>query len=302
MSIDGVLVVDKPQGPTSFDVVRGVRNALKVRKAGHTGTLDPMATGVLAICLGDATRIAQYLTDGDKAYEATIRFGAETDTLDAQGQVTAEFALPALSREVLETALGRFRGVILQTPPMYSAIKVGGKRLYELARAGEEVERKAREITVYTLEMRDFSANEVRVFVKASKGFFVRTLAQELGRSLGSGAHLVALRRVASGPFGLAQAVPLAEVVAKGPALASHVLSAQVALQSIPSVTVSAAQAAQVLHGVQVETSLQEGLVRVLGPEGELLAMADADHGRLKYRRVLAKSGPSRAETKTPVS
>jgi len=290
MSLDGVLVVDKPQGPTSFDVVRDVRNALKTRKAGHTGTLDPMATGVLAICLGDATRIAQYLTDGDKAYEAVIRLGAETDTLDAEGQVTAEFPLPQqLSREVLEAALGTFRGVILQTPPMYSAVKVGGKRLYELARAGEEVERKPREITVYTLELRDFSANEVRVFVKASKGFFVRTLAQELGRALGSGAHLIALRRVASGPFVVSQAVPLAEVIARGPQLASQVIPVDVAIASIPSVTVSALQVTQVLHGVQVETALQEGLVRVLGPDGELLALADAERGRLKYRRVLAK-------------
>ncbi len=289
MSVDGVLVVDKPQGPTSFDVVRDVRNALKTRKAGHTGTLDPMATGVLAICLGDATRIAQYLTDGDKGYEAVIRFGAETDTLDAEGSVTAEFPLPVLNREVLEAALSTFRGVILQTPPMYSAIKVGGKRLYELARAGEEVERKAREITVYSLELRDFSASEVRVFVKASKGFFVRTLAQDVGRALGSGAHLTALRRVLSGPFVIGQAVPLAEVVAKGEEMAARLVPVEVAIASIPSVTVSAAQVAQVMHGVQVETSLLEGLVRVLGPGGELLALADADHGRLKYRRVLAK-------------
>ncbi len=289
MSVDGVLVVDKPQGPTSFDVVRDVRHALKVRKAGHTGTLDPMATGVLPICLGDATRIAQYLTDGDKAYEAVIRLGAETDTLDAEGQVVAQYPVPALTREVLEAALERFRGRILQTPPMYSAIKVGGKRLYELARAGEEVERKAREITVFSLELRDFSATDVRLFVKASKGFFVRCLAQDLGRALGSGAHLIALRRVASGPFTVAQAVPLAEIVAQGPAIVAKLISAEAALTSLPSVTVSAAAAVQVLHGVQVETSVQEGLVRVLGPDGELLALADADRGRLKYRRVLAR-------------
>ena len=287
--LDGVLVVDKPQGPTSFDVVRDVRNALKTRKVGHTGTLDPMATGVLAICLGDATRIAQYLTDGDKAYEAVIRFGAETDTLDAEGQVTAEYPLPQLGREVLEAALSAFRGPILQTPPMYSAIKIGGKRLYELARAGEEVERKAREITVFELSLRDFSASEVRLFVKASKGFFVRSLAQDLGRALGSGAHLTALRRVASGPFVLSQAISLAEVVAKGPAVAPMLISAEVSLQSIPSVTVAAAAVTQVLHGVQVETSVQDGLVRVLGHDGALLAMADAERGRLKYRRVLAK-------------
>jgi tRNA pseudouridine55 synthase len=287
--LDGVLVVDKPQGPTSFDVVREVRHALKTRKVGHTGTLDPMATGVLAICLGDATRIAQYLTDGDKAYEAVIRLGAETDTLDAQGKVTAECGLPVLNREIIEAALRPFRGGIWQTPPMYSAIKMGGKRLYELARAGEEVERKAREITVYALELRDFSSNEIRVFVKASKGFFVRSLAQDLGRALGSGAHLSALRRVASGPFVLAQAVTLAEVVAKGPAIASQLVSAEASLEWVPSVTVPGASVEQVMHGVQVETSVADGLVRVLGPRGELLAMADAERGRLKYRRVLAK-------------
>ncbi len=287
--LDGVLVVDKPQGPTSFDVVRDVRNALKTRKVGHTGTLDPMATGVLAICLGDATRIAQYLTDGDKAYEAVIRFGAETDTLDAEGKVTAEYPLPVLTREGLEVALASFRGPILQTPPMYSAIKMGGKRLYELARAGEEVERKARDITVFALELRDFSASEVRLFVKASKGFFVRSLAQDLGRALGSGAHLNALRRVASGPFVLSQAISLAEVVARGPAVAPLLISVEASLLAIPSVTVTAAEASKVMHGVQVETSAPEGLVRVLGPDGELLAMADAERGRLKYRRVLAK-------------
>ncbi len=286
--VDGVLVVDKPQGPTSFDVVHKVRHALKVRKAGHTGTLDPMATGVLAICLGDATRVAQYLTDGDKAYEAVIRLGAETDTLDAEGTVTATLPLPQLNRGVLEAALAPFRGVIMQTPPMYSAIKVGGKRLYELARAGEEVERKARKITVYELELRDFSADEVRVFVNASKGFFVRSLAQDLGRALGSGAHLSALRRVASGPFVIAQAVPLAEVIARGAELVSQLVPADVAIASIPSVTVSEAQVAQVLHGVQVET-VHEGLVRVLSPNGELLALADGERGRLKYRRVLAR-------------
>ncbi len=286
--VDGVLVVDKPQGPTSFDVVQKVRHALKVRKAGHTGTLDPMATGVLAICLGDATRVAQYLTDGDKAYEAVIRLGAETDTLDAEGTVTATLPLPQLNRGVLEAALAPFRGVIMQTPPMYSAIKVGGKRLYELARAGEEVERKPREITVYELELRDFSANEVRVFVKASKGFFVRSLAQDLGRALGSGAHLTALRRVASGPFVIAQAVPLAEVIARGAEVVSQLVPADVAIASIPSVMVSEAQVAQVLHGVQVET-VREGLVRVLGPDGKLLALADGERGRLKYRRVLVR-------------
>ncbi|MCI0570879.1 MAG: tRNA pseudouridine(55) synthase TruB, partial [Myxococcaceae bacterium] len=153
----GILVIDKPAGPTSFDVVRRVRSLLGVKKAGHTGTLDPAATGVLPLCLGDATRVAGYITEGDKAYDAVVRLGRETDTLDAEGRVVAEAPVPALGAELLEEALARFRGTYPQTPPMYSAVRVGGKRLYELARAGEEVERAARQVTVHALELRDFS-------------------------------------------------------------------------------------------------------------------------------------------------
>jgi len=290
--MNGVLVVDKPQGVTSFDVVREVRRALRVKKAGHTGTLDPMATGVLPVCVGDATKIAQFITLATKSYDATVRLGVTTDTLDAEGQVLLERPVPPITREVLEAALQKFRGTFPQTPPMFSAVKVGGKRLYELARNGEEVERAARPVTVFELTLRDFSAAEVKLSVRASKGFFVRCLAADLGEALGCGAHLTALRRTQSGTFSLAQAVPLAEVQAQGPAMAARLVSMQDALADVPALDVTAAEAERVRHGGVVEVSASlSGLLRVVGPGHELLALADAERGRLRYRRVLAREG-----------
>jgi len=289
--MDGVLVIDKPSGPTSFDVVRQVRALLKVKKAGHTGTLDPMATGVLPICLGEATKVAGLITEGDKAYEATVRLGVETDTQDAQGKVTAEAPVPPLTAALLEQTLAPFRGTFEQVPPMYSAVKVAGKRLYELARAGEEVERAGRQVTVYELTLRDFSSNRLQLSVRCSKGFFVRTLAYDIGRALGCGAHLEALRRTVSGPFVLAQALPLAELAALAQdraAVASKLVPMSEALVQLPSLRVSAADAARVTHGVPLEAPPMPGRIRVLGPDGALLAVAEVVKGRLSYLRVLA--------------
>jgi tRNA pseudouridine55 synthase len=289
--MDGVLVIDKPSGPTSFDVVRQVRALLKVKKAGHTGTLDPMATGVLPICLGEATKVAGFITEGDKAYEATVRLGVETDTQDAQGKVLAEAPVPPLTATLLETALAPFRGTFEQVPPMYSAVKVAGKRLYEHARAGEEVERASRQVTVYELTLRDFSSNTVRLSVRCSKGFFVRTLAYDLGRALGCGAHLEALRRTMSGPFILAQALPLADLPALAQdraAVARKLLPLSEALSHLAELRVSAAEAARVIHGVPLEAPPLPGRIRVLGPDGGLLAVAEVVKGRLSYLRVLA--------------
>ncbi|NMO21959.1 tRNA pseudouridine(55) synthase TruB [Pyxidicoccus fallax] len=288
--MDGVLVIDKPTGPTSFDVVRQVRSLLKLKKVGHTGTLDPMATGVLPLCLGEATKVAGFITEGDKAYDATVRLGSETDTQDAQGKVTASAPVPPLTPALLEAALARFRGTYEQVPPMYSAVKVAGKRLYELARAGEEVERAARQVTVYELVLRDYSADRLQLSVRSSKGFFVRTLAHELGRALGCGAHLEALRRTHSGPFALAQALPLADLPAllKDGTLASRLVSMADALAELPTVRVGAAEAQRVAHGVPVEVpASRPGRVRVMGPNGALLAVAEVVGGRLRYLRVL---------------
>jgi tRNA pseudouridine55 synthase len=286
--MDAVWLIDKPSGPTSFDVVRRVRQALKEKKAGHTGTLDPMATGVLPVCVGEATKLAGFMTEGDKAYDATIRLGTETDTQDAEGKVVATGSVPEVSRELLEKVLAPFRGTFAQKPPMYSAVKVGGKRLYEHARAGEEVERAARSVTVYALELKDFSSTELRVSVHCSKGFFVRTLAHDLGRAMGCGAHLAALRRTACGPFTLARAVSL-EALESGRDLSGKAVSLEDALADVPAVQVAEADARRVLHGVAIEVAAQ-GRVRVMGPTGRLLAVAEAERGRLRYLRVLGAS------------
>jgi tRNA pseudouridine55 synthase len=289
--MDGVLIIDKPAGPTSFDVVRQVRSLLRVKKVGHTGTLDPMATGVLPICLGEATKVAGFITEGDKAYDATVRLGVETDTQDAEGKVLSEKPVPPLNAAMLEAALAGFRGTFDQVPPMYSAVKVAGKRLYELARAGEEVERASRRVTVYELTLRDFNATRLQLSVRCSKGFFVRTLAYDLGRALGCGAHLEFLRRTASGPFTLAQALPLAEVQTllqqDKEALAKRLLPLSESLTNMPALKVSAADATRVAHGVPLEAPAMPGRVRVVGPDGALLAVAEVAGGRLRYLRVL---------------
>ncbi len=292
--MDGVLVIDKPSGPTSFDVVKRVRALLGVKKAGHTGTLDPMATGVLPICLGEATKVAGFILEGEKAYDAVVRLGVETDTLDADGRVVAEHPVPPLSRESLERVLDRFRGTFAQRPPMFSAVKVGGKRLYELARAGEEVPRQSREVTVHELLLRDFSSTELTLSVRCSKGFFVRVLAQDIGAALGSGAHLRALRRTKSGPFGLERALTLEQLeahVGRGElsSVGRHLVTIEDALAELPELRVDAGGATHVSHGVPLEVSMSNGgPIRVVGPAGRLLALADVERGRLKYRRVLS--------------
>ncbi len=268
-------------------MVRQVRLALKVAKAGHTGTLDPLATGVLPVCLGDATKIAQFITERDKSYDAVVKLGAETDTLDAQGKVTERRPVPTLDAALIEGVLARFRGSQLQTPPMYSAVKVGGKRLYELARAGEEIERAARPVTVHALTLVDFTADELTLHVACSKGYFVRVLAQDVGRALGCGGHLKALRRTRSGVFSIAQSVPLKVVVEQG-IQPPQLVSIEAALAELPELKLSAADAVKVQHGGLVEVGLADGgPVRLVDPASTLLAIADVLHGRLKYRRVL---------------
>jgi tRNA pseudouridine55 synthase len=294
--MNGILVVDKPVGPTSFDVVRRIRSLLKVQKAGHTGTLDPMATGVLPVCIGGATKIAGLISEGRKSYGALIRLGVETDTQDAAGKVVAEGPVPDLSAKLLEAVLAKFRGSYLQVPPMFSAVKIGGKRLHELAREGAEVHREARPVEVYELTLRDFSAAEISIALTCSKGFFVRSLAHDIGKELGCGAHLKTLRRTRSGPFTLEQALGLTQLVAiaasEGGAevISKRLISANQALAHLPAVRVSEGDAHRVVHGVPIEAPPGTGVVRVLGPDGALLAIAELGKGaRLSYRRVLVE-------------
>lgn len=279
---DGVIVVDKPKGPTSNDVVQRVRRALKADRVGHTGTLDPMATGVLPLCVGEGTKIVQLLQSDDKAYEATIQLGSATDTLDAEGKVLETAAVPATLD--VEAALAKFRGTYLQKPPMYSAVKVGGKRLHEAAREGLEVERASREVTVHSLELLEQGSDFFKVKVDCTKGFYVRVLADELSRALGTVGHLSALRRTRAGHFSLQQAVTLDEACSgKG------VIPLEAAIQGLPQLRVDSSEVARVLCGGKVAAPPHSGPICVLTPEGKLLAIADVVDGALKYRRVMAR-------------
>lgn len=207
--MDGILVIDKPAGPTSHDVVQQVRNLLHQKKVGHTGTLDPVATGVLPLVVGRATKVARYLTGGDKTYLATVRLGVTTDTLDSAGEVLEERPVEVGDAQVREAIAG-FVGEIDQLPPMYSAKKVDGKRLYELARKGVEVERETKRVTIYRIDIKACELPDVTIEVACSAGTYLRALAFDVGAKLGCGGYLKELRRVAAGPFTIADAVTLA--------------------------------------------------------------------------------------------
>jgi len=204
----GILLINKPAGLTSFEVVRRVRRALKVKKVGHLGTLDPFATGLLPLALGEATKLAQFLLDEPKTYLATCKLGVETETQDLTGRVTQEFASLPEAEEIHWTAR-EFVGEIEQTPPLYSAVHHQGERLYKLARRGEEVEAAPRQVVIHHLEIQEVALPQVTMLVVCSKGTYVRTLAHDLGRALGCGAHLTALTRLQVGPFALGEALSL---------------------------------------------------------------------------------------------
>lgn len=209
--LDGVLLLDKPAGLSSNQALQRARRILDARKAGHTGTLDPFATGLLVCCFGRATKISAAMLNASKTYEATLAFGEETDSGDRTGVITARAALPpeGISHPVFEAVLAQFRGEIMQTPPMISALKHAGRPLYTYARRGVEVEREARSVTIYELTTLALDATQARVRVHCSKGTYVRTLAQDIGRQLGCLAHLHALRRLSVGPFSIEHAVGL---------------------------------------------------------------------------------------------
>lgn len=211
---DAVLVIDKPTGLTSFDVVRAVRRATGVRRVGHGGTLDPLASGVLPICLGEATKLAQFLLGADKEYEVTVRLGVETDTDDADGRATVTRDAHGIGEAAVREALAPFRGAIEQVPPVYSALKREGKALYAHARAGAPILAGSRSVVVHALELTRFDGPEaIGLRVHCSKGTYIRSIARDLGRALGVGAHVTTLRRTRSGPFSLAEARPLPEVL-----------------------------------------------------------------------------------------
>jgi len=274
----GLAVVDKPAGWTSHDVVAKLRGVLGTRKVGHAGTLDPDATGVLLVGVGSVTRLLRWLAASDKAYECEIVLGVETSTLDAAGEVVATHDLSAVTAEQVRAAAAGLVGDIEQVPPMVSAVKVGGRRLHELARAGVEVEREARPVHVSRFEVTPTDDPLVwRAVVECSAGTYVRTLAADLGHALGGGAHLRDLRRTRSGRFTVADAVPLEAVTVEG------LLPPAAALGHLDAVTVDADLAAAVGHGKVLERSMLGasgvGPWRVLDPAGELLAVYEAHKG-----------------------
>jgi len=319
--VTGVLIVDKPVGPTSFAVVRQIRSVLGVRKVGHGGTLDPLASGVLPVCVGEATKLAQFLLDADKEYLATIQLGAETETDDRAGAVTATYPVDHLREADVAAAIEAFRGGRTQIPPMFSALKHRGRPLYDYARAGEIIAREARPIEILEFELLayrpapDGAAGEVPltagpavdVRVRCSKGTYIRTLARDLGSAVGSGAHLAALRRTRSGPFDLGRAVRLEQMEAGqvGATVMGALISPAHALVDLPAVHLTADLERIVSQGKSVTwaqlgpvselgTGGIGGLTRFLGPGGALVAVARraAPDERVRTLRVFGSGSP----------
>jgi tRNA pseudouridine55 synthase len=271
--MDGVLVIDKPAGPTSHDIVSKVRHALREKKVGHTGTLDPAATGVLPLVLGRATKLAQYLSGGDKTYRAVIRLGVCTTTLDAEGEVTQTRDVTCSEAEV-RAAAAAMVGQGEQVPPMYSAKKIDGKKLYELARKGIEVERPAKPITIHFINILNCTLPDIELDVKCSAGTYVRVLAQDLGEKLGCGGHLLSLRRVAAGPFNAEDAVTLEALIADPSLAERHLLPMHRALEALKRIDVPADIARMIGSGYQLTVADLRNLDIPVFAVGDAIAIA----------------------------
>jgi len=285
--MDGILVLDKPRGWTSHDVVARVRQLTKIKRVGHTGTLDPMATGVLIVCLGQATRVVEYMVGHDKRYTATVRLGIETDTYDAQGQVVARRPVD-VSESALRESLEAFVGDLRQVPPMFSAIKQAGRKLYDLARQGIEVEREPRSMTIHSIDLIGFDPPDATIDVRCSAGTYIRSLAHDLGRRLGCGAHLSMLTRTAAGDFTLAQAVSLEafEAAAADGSWTTLLRPLDAALSSFPAITLSEDDAVRARHGMTVIAGdiLANDLVRAYDPSGRIVGVMRFDPARNELR------------------
>ncbi len=278
-AISGALVVDKPVGMTSHDVVQAIRNGTGLRRAGHTGTLDPRASGVLVILVGPAVRLSEYVSASDKRYQAIIRLGGSTDTFDAEGKVTLTKDPLNITEEQFNNALQTFVGEIEQTPPPYSAVKVQGRKAYEMARQGEEVDLTPRKITVHHLEVLEWAPPEVVIDVHCSSGTYVRSLANDLGVMLGCGAYLVGLRRTKSGRFSLRDSVPLRKLQEAFTAgnWYQYLIPAAEALGDWPAVELNPDEVEDVRHGhrVKVVGEPTETKVRGVSTQGELVALME---------------------------
>ena len=298
--IDGVVLLDKPAGMSSQGAVTAVKRAFNAEKAGHTGTLDPMATGLLPICLGEATKYSQDLLEADKTYIARLKFGARTDTGDADGQVIETFTLPTFAntsdlKQALDAILPQFTGPISQVPPMYSALKRDGKPLYEYARAGVELERTPRDITIHQIRWTDIQWPEATLEVSCSKGTYIRVLAEDLGSALACGAHLVGLRRTEVGHLSLEQSFTIESIQQGLRDSSSYILPVDALLQTLPHLTVDEQQARRLEMGQRVPLNLPsiEALVRIYRATAaphNFIGTADWRSGVLHPKRLISQA------------
>lgn len=288
MNVCGFLNIDKPAGMTSHDVVAMLRRGLRPGKLGHAGTLDPLATGVLVLCVGRATRLSEYVMRGEKRYRAEVLAGVTTDTFDAEGRVVARRDASGLTRAAVQAALARFRGEIEQLPPMYSAVKQDGRKLYELARAGQTVERRPRRVTVRALELVEWDPPRFTLDLRCSAGTYVRSLAHDLGEMLGTGAHLTALTRTASGAF-LLEDAHAPQAILDAPDWRRLLVSPATALPGIPPVHADAAAQVRLLQGRMVTRCADDPdgpLAQATDAAGTLLAIVERDGASWRPRKV----------------
>lgn len=294
-AVHGIVLLDKPAGMTSNGALQAVKRLYDAQKAGHTGSLDPLATGLLPICLGEATKVSAFLLDADKYYRFTVRLGERTDSGDADGEVLERREPGTIDRATLEPILPRFTGEIEQVPPMHSAIKRDGRPLYEYARRGEEVERSSRPTVIHRLELQSIDGHDVQLAVHCAKGTYVRTLAEDIGEALGCGAHVTALRRTGSGPFVEPPMVTLDEFQALAEDAGHEVLDGCLtptdqALGEWPGIEVAAGLAAFLRQGqaVQVPKAPTEGILRLYEAGGGFIGMGHVqDDGRVAPKRLM---------------
>lgn len=295
-AVSGILLLDKPRGFSSNGALQKVRWLLDAEKGGHTGSLDPLATGVLPLCFGEATKFSRYLLDADKSYEALIHLGVTTDTADAEGKVL-ETSPVQVDEAMVEQALEQFRGNIMQVPPMHSALKKDGQPLYKLARAGEVVERQPRAVSIYELELLELSGDQLRIYVSCSKGTYIRTLAEDIGKVLGCGAHVAQLRRTSAGPFDLSQAVELQTLIELqeqqgAAALDQYLLACDAGLLHWDVVQLSDNTSFYWQNGqaVRVPSAPSAGLLRVYNHNQEFIGIGEIDDDGLLAPRRLIRS------------
>ncbi len=295
--VDGVFLLDKPVGLSSNAALQRARRLFNAAKAGHTGTLDPLASGLLPLCFGDATKFAQALLDAPKRYTATVRFGETTTTGDAEGAVLATCPV-TFDKAQVEAALSLFRGRIEQVPPRYAALKYEGRNYYEYARAGVEIPRVARPVEIHTLALLAWNAPLAVLDVSCSKGTYVRTLAEDLGDAVGCGAHLSALRRTMTGGFALADALTLDALEAMPfAARLAALLPVDAPLAAVPRLQMQVAAAADLLQGRQPETQATDGPYRAYGPDARFLGLVDVAAGRVRSLRLVAVHGHAPGNT-----